>query len=633
MKNNNRKPQQQLSKNTIKKNKLIIAEKGKDSIFFLIIAFCLPVLLYLQTVKFGFTNFDDDTIITNNISFLSNFGNAHKAFLTDAFIGKATSFYRPLQTLSYMVDIKLSGGNNTWMYHLSNIMLLGAIACLLFLLLRRFLIPPKLALLGTMIYCAHPLFVFTVAYIPTRGELLLTFFSLLSFLFLIDFLQKKKIIYLLLNWAAFTVALFCKETAVFLPVILIIYYLSFNTKKRFEIKHLLNILLYAISGIFWLWLRSKAITDISTQKDVFGLVPLLSNLRTIPESLSKFFLLFNIAPIPNFSLLKTLAGSGIIVLIIILFFNSRGTLKKEKVFCFSWFLIFMLPPMIYKHRFVDYFDHRFFLPLIGILLFLLFIFPKKWMAKGDIKRYWLLAAVFVFMLLSSFTFIKSHSYSDPMTFWNSAVSQNPNSAMAYFGRGNEKKDRKDFQGAIEDYNKATALNSYNENAYNNRGIANNSLGNFKVAIEDYNKAIAIRSNYAEAYNNKGAALGSIGNFKEAIVSFNKAIEINPNYLDAYGNRAIAKFDVNDLIGTIADCEEILRINPNDKNAIDLKIQAQQETSKNKSLIIFSVLFQLIILFISQKNLLLKVRYSIYTCVKLICLLDLIMSLNYIKCIK
>ena len=228
-------------------------------------------------------------IISKNITFLSDFGNAHQAFLTDQFIDKSSSFYRPMGTLSYMVDIQLSGGNNTWMYHLSNILLLGAIACSLFLLLKRFLIPPKLALLSTLIYCAHPLFVSTIAFIPNRGELLLAFFSLLSFLFFIEFLQKRKIIYLFLNWAAFTIALFCKETAAFLPFLFIIYYFTFHSEKRFEKKYLFIIVLYAVSGFFWFWLRSKAIGGIQIRNDVFGLTALLLNLRIIPEIFSKVF--------------------------------------------------------------------------------------------------------------------------------------------------------------------------------------------------------------------------------------------------------------------------------------------------------------------------------------------------------
>lgn len=118
----------------------------------LILVFCIPVLLYVQTLKFGFTNFDDDLIIKNNTTFLSDFHNAPKAFQTDAYLDGSSHFYRPMQTLSYMIDLQLDGKASTWMYHLTNILLLGFIACVLFLLLRKFRIPSMLALAGTLVY-------------------------------------------------------------------------------------------------------------------------------------------------------------------------------------------------------------------------------------------------------------------------------------------------------------------------------------------------------------------------------------------------------------------------------------------------------------------------------------------------
>ena len=273
---------------------LTFLKNKKDTILPVIIVFCLPVLLYIQTLGFGFTCFDDNGIIINNITFLSNFRNAPQVFLTDAFLIKSSHFYRPLQNLSYMADIGLSGGNYTWMYHLTNILLVGLIACLLFLLLRKFLIPLKLALLSTVVYFAHPLFISSIAWIPARGDLLLSFFSLLSFLLFIEYLQKRKVIYLLIHWLAFTIALFCKETAAFLPFLFIAYYFTFSFEKRSdsyrnEKKYLLNIVLYAISGIFWIWLRSIAIRN-SSDLNNYGLMPLISNLRIIPESLANLFL-------------------------------------------------------------------------------------------------------------------------------------------------------------------------------------------------------------------------------------------------------------------------------------------------------------------------------------------------------
>ena len=415
-----------------------------------------------------------------------------------------------------------------------------------------------------------------------------------------------------LSWVAFTIALFSKETAVAIPFLLIIYYFIFSSKRRFEKEYLFIILLYAVSCICWFWLRSMAIGATSDQNRTVGLIPILSNLRTIPESLSKFFLLLGIAPIPGFSILKTLAGFGIIVLIIFLFFKNKKKFKREMIFCFLWFLILMLPPMLYKHPLIDYMDHRFFLPFIGILLFLLFIVPKKWFIKGELKRYW--SIIVVIALLCPFTFIKSQSYADPMTFYDLAISQNSHSAIAFNNRGIIRSGKSDYEGAVGDYSRAIAiwakydqayynrgyvkLNNMNDNAgaiadfntalsinskfvscYYSRGVAYLNSGNFKEATEDLKKYISFNPDYADAYNYLGQALGSTGNFREAIGNFNKAIEINPKYWGAYGNRAIAKYSVKDFAGAIDDCEKLIKLNPNDKRAIKLKAQAQQEIQK------------------------------------------------------
>ena len=537
-------------KSIVKKKTVIIPEKKNSFALPLIIAFCVPVLLYLQTVTFGFTYFDDDGLIIKNIDFLKNFGNIGKAFLTDAFIIKMSSFYRPLQTLSYMVDIQLSGGNNPWMFHLSNIVLIGAISCSLFILLRKFSIQPKLALLGTLIYCIHPLFVSSIAWIPAIGDLMLTLFSLLSFLFLIEFLQNKKMIFLFLNWAAFTIALFCKETAALLPIIFIIYYFLFITKIYFEKRYLLMIMLYSISGIFWFYLRSTSIGHPSDNIAVYGLSALLLNIRTIPESIAVFLLPFDIASIPNFSILKTLIGLVIIVAIIFLFIKDKQRTKKEKIFCFAWFLIFMLPPMFYKSIWIEYLNHRFFMPLIGILLFALFIFPKKWLVKGDLKISWLVVVVII--ILCSFTFIKSSAYSDPMTFYNSVISQNPNCAMAYNNRGNLRNIKGNMQGALDDCSKAIELYPKYYTAYFGRGVIKANMGDNMGAIKDYDEAVAIYPEYKEAYNNRGLVKSKTGNIQGALDDYNKAIAIYPNYVDAYNNRGNLKSKMGDNLGAIAD---------------------------------------------------------------------------------
>jgi len=515
-----------------KENTFNTAKNNRISILSLILVFCIPILLYLQTVKFDFTYFDDNNIISKNIEFLSDFENAPKAFQTDAFITDKGYFYRPLQTLSFMTDIKLSGGNNAWMYHLTNILLLGFIASLLYLLLRKFLIPLQLALLSTLLYSMHPLFVSSIAWIPARGDLLLLLFSLLSFLFFIDYLQKKKIKFLFLHWLAFTIALFCKETAAFLPFIFILYYFAFYTAERFEKKYLLNILLYATSGVLWFSLRVSALHSFSNQNifspfffqnEKVGLLPFLQNLRTIPESLAKFFIPFNILPIPGFSIINTLFGLVVLVILFILFIKNKERSKKENAFFISWFLLLLLPTMFFKHEAIDYLDHRFFLPMIGILLFVLTNLPEKWLKNGDIKKPSLLIVLIVF--LSFFTFTNSRSYSDMMTFYTSAISKNPDSAFAYNNRGAAYLNQGLPDKAINDYTKAIELKPDYVVAYTGRGNANFSLKLNDNAIADYTKVIELHAGDANTYNNRGAAYCRKRMFDEACADFKKAEEM------------------------------------------------------------------------------------------------------------
>jgi tetratricopeptide (TPR) repeat protein len=567
MKQNIRKPQLQQKNKTIAKNKFTIPAKKNKFDLFLVISVCFPILLYLQTAGFKFTYFDDDRIIINNIPFLSHLGNVFPAFLTDAFMLKMSSFYRPLQTVSYIVDMQLSGTGSAWMFHVSNILLLGLISGLLFLLLKRFSIPPRLALLAALIYCVHPLFISSVAWIPARGDLLLTLFSLLSFMFFIEFLQNRKLLFLLLNWLAFTIALFCKETAAFLPFIFIIYYFTYSTNKRLEKKQLFIILLYAVSGLCWYWLRSKA-TSGANQNEILGLGAMLSNLRTFPESLAQFFVPVDIAPIPSFSVFKTFIGLLVIALLVYFFFRNKAKLKKEKIFCLSWFLILMLPPMLFKHPLIDYLDHRFFLPLIGILLFVLFLFPKKWFVKGDIKHAWLMIAVLV--LLSSFTFIKSDTYSNTLTFYDSAISHNSNCALAYYNRANLKNNNGDFKGAIIDFDKTLAICPDYSDVYNNRAYAKVNLGDKQGALADFDKAIAISPTPYMCYCGRGNVKKTMNDIKGAISDFNKAISVNPNEGEAYNDRGVANYTSNNYKDAIADFNKVISIDPKNADAYNSK---------------------------------------------------------------
>jgi len=555
-----------------------VIEKKQTIWLSLLIVFIVTVVLYFQTTSYGLTHFDDDGIITNNMSFLSNLKNIPQAFSNDAYVGKTSEFYRPLQTMTYMLDVHFSNTTDTWMFHLTNVLLFGLLTCLLFLFLLRFSIPSSIALASTLVYCANPLFTSTVAWIPARGDLLLTVFSLLTLILFIDYLKNRKTIFLISHWISFTIALYCKETAAFLPFLMLLYFLIFTKNKLIEKSNIITVILYAISGFLWFWMRSKAIGDVSDKPDLFqvGFMSVLKSIRIMPEALTSFFLPVGIAVIPGFSNIRLIVGIVIIALFIFFIFKNK-LLLKEQLFCIFWFLLLLVPTMFFRHLYIDFLCHRFILPFIGILLLILIVLPKHWINhKTNFVPKVFIAIAIIFSIL---TVKNLHSYSSQSSFYDAAIAQNPNSSFSYNNRGTLKFMDKDYQGALDDFTKAASVNNTIAETYLNMALAQSNLNNFKDAVPNYDKYISFRPKKAETYVNKGMALGSMGDFKGAITCFTKAISLDSNMWGAYGDRAIAKFQIKDYKGAIIDCDKVLQLKPNEPRATEIKAKSQELIQK------------------------------------------------------
>jgi tetratricopeptide (TPR) repeat protein len=568
-----------------------------------LIVFCVPVLLYLKSVTFGFTDFDDKGLILNHSAYLSDFRNVINAFLTDAFIDKTSVFYRPLQTLTYMIDIQLSGKINVAMFHFTNVLLLGFISYSIFLVLGACLVPPVLAALASLVYCMHPLFISSVAWIPARGDLLLTLFALLSFIFLLNFANKRSPATLFLHWFTFSLALFCKETAAFLPFVYTVYLLSTVGYKALKTRYPLLLTGYLFTGLIWYGLRSQSVFTTPSANAPTGVKAIVANIRIIPESLASFILPFNIAPIPYFSNAKTIIGIAIIMVIAAVFILKREN-RAINLFCISWYLFLLFPSLLFKHNLIDYLNHRFLLPLIGILIFFLVNIPRRWLEFDAVING---IALSLLTILGYTTFTASSAYKGPMDFYNSALTLNPGSALAYNNRGFIKVNENDMHGAIDDFNRAIQIHSEYEEAFCNRGIAKLQAGDQAGSIADFNNAISINSSFSmpyyhrgrayyelhdyrraladfssytsmtkehiDEYNYIGKSMSQLGNFQEAVSNFSKAISVNPDQQQSYVNRAIARFYVKDYAGVIKDCDKALAMKPGDSTALNLKAKA------------------------------------------------------------
>ena len=70
----------------------------------------------------------------------------------------------------------------------------------------------------------------------------------------------------------------------------------------------------------------------------------------------------------------------------------------------------------------------------------------------------------------------------------------------FYKSANEKFDKEDYQGAIDDYSKAIELDPQNLKAFSSRGDAKFNLEDYQGAIDDYSKAIEL--NPADKFKKK-----------------------------------------------------------------------------------------------------------------------------------
>ncbi|MBM4079341.1 MAG: hypothetical protein FJ278_06550, partial [Planctomycetes bacterium] len=177
----------------------------------------LTAIGYAGLARHGFV-FDDHTLIAQN-EFIRqlNVGAFFTARHSYADPEGQFGSYRPLRTLSFAVDYQLWGLDAAG-FHLTNIALHALNAALVCLLAHRLTGRPRVAAIAALVFAFHPVQAEAVVRASCRGELLYSSFALLAFgLFWRTHVLRSSYI---LSLLCFCAALFSKEFAVMLPVLL-----------------------------------------------------------------------------------------------------------------------------------------------------------------------------------------------------------------------------------------------------------------------------------------------------------------------------------------------------------------------------------------------------------------------------
>ncbi|HNW45139.1 MAG TPA: tetratricopeptide repeat protein [Elusimicrobiales bacterium] len=522
-----------------------------------VIAFA-GLLLYFRTVFFDFSYLDDNGLM-DKFDFISKLANLPDFFRRDAFNAvSGGSYYRPMLTVSFMLDA-LWGGKNPGAYHFSNLVMHLAVCGLFYRVLLKLNISRAPAFFWALFFTVHPALTQAVAWVPGRNDILLAFFVLLSFLSFLAFLEERTKTRLAAHLLFLLLALLTKETAAVLCA-LCAFYLAFMRERQRESGG--DALLWAgwfVVVAAWLAARAEVLKNVMGDAPFDILASLSGNFPALAAYLGKIFFPVNLGILQVLRDLPAWYGLAAVGLTGFLIYASKTKRVNYLVFGGLWFLLFLLPSFIQSSAAVPNFsEHRIYLPLAGFIFLL---------AELDLRGVFKLsgrgaaaAGAVVLCLLAAVSFFYSGHFRDKISFWKKAVASSPGSAFNHNNLGAMYYLDGDLSNAQRVLEAAAAINPGERRVHSNLGLVYMDTGRPKEAEAEYLKEIAIDARCDNAYLNLGLLYYDLGLVDKAEAVWETALLINPDFAKVYTNLAVLNYRRRNAARTKYYIEQMIRRN-------------------------------------------------------------------------
>lgn len=141
----------------------------------------------------------------------------------------------------------------------------------------------------------------------------------------------------------------------------------------------------------------------------------------------------------------------------------------------------------------------------------------------------------------------------------------------FVNRGSAREQKRDFQGAYEDFYRAYSYDTADISVINNLGTVLDELNRTDEAIMYLKKAIRLDSTFVGPYVNIGFQYSLMGKYEEALQYFDKALQLEKDEPLTLNNRGFTRYKLNDLTGALEDINKSIALYPS--NAFAYKNRA------------------------------------------------------------
>jgi protein O-mannosyl-transferase len=519
-------------------------------------------LLYMRSLHGEFLDYDDmDNVVNNGL--ISQFSPGH---LVQLFSRAYLYMYAPLTFVTYATDFLVYGLDPSG-FKLTNLLIHLFNVTLLFLLSRQLFKNTTTAALLVILFAIHPLNVDSVSWISARSNLLATLFFFLALLLYLQYLEKKRITWLVMVTISFLLSLLSKSSGIMLPLTLLL--VDYLVDRKFNWKVIVEkspvFILSLVFGLIAVYFRSDSGNPQSFMEyNIFDRFLMIC--YTLTGYLIKSILPFQLSaiyayPVKTGIFLPFLYYLTPFILAGVIFLVSRlKKRRREVVFGLGFFLINVLLTQVVLLE-DSFMANRYgYLPCVGLFFIISAGFDHFMKGSRKMQNISMLVISSVLLFFSVVTFQRSQVWKNTLTLFNDAVERSPGSAFAWNNRGIARYSGNDLEGALNDYNRAITLFPGYSGAYYNRGIICYSMREFTRANTDYSTAIDLNPKFASCYAARGILeMDILQNDSLAMEDYNKAITINPEMAQAYYNRGILWLRMKNIQLACEDFHQVRRL--------------------------------------------------------------------------
>jgi len=554
---------------------------------------------YWPAMQAGFI-WDDEVYLTENPLIKAPNGLARIWFSTEPEI------YYPLSFTSLWLEWRLWGPNPMG-YHVTNILLHAANACLVWRVLKQWNVPG--AWFAALIFALHPVNVSSVAWISERKNMLSLLFCLLAVRWYWKSGELSQSKWYLASIAAFLLALLSKTAVVMLPAVLLLSVWwrggGIVSNRADWLRIAPFFLLSLVLGLVTIWfehthaagaiLRTVSLPQRITDAGCAAWFYLGKTL--LPVRLSMIYPGFGIDPhslVAYVPMLALLAFLGVC-------WQFRREWGKAVLVGFGSSLLLLLPVLGFVnvgfHSYSPVADHWQYAAMIGTIALFVAVIARllaRWPASLRIAT----VAVAV-ILLGAMSWSRCWVFQNGETLWRDTLAKNPKAWVAYHGLGRAAADQGRLDEAARHYHNALRLNPAFDRAHNSLGVVLSAQGKHEAAMQHFAEAIRCNPRLVEPYNNLGMeflrrgdtsrardhfsaalalrptdanALNGMGATllhskpMEAIPYFERALKTKPYFAEAQSNLGAAFAALNRPAEAVRHYSEAVRLKPDDADA-------------------------------------------------------------------